>query len=138
MNTEKVIMDQIRCCAKEFVEREYPDEAPYFDIAWEIFKEALNDTKKSGPNRGLTIADLKRPTVRDMKRAPINLGENGTIMAPRVIRAFHILFTMKWRMRPENGESLKQEILQLLSQKKFSPELSMKIVDFFMENRDDW
>jgi len=138
MNTDKVIMDQVKCCAKEFVEREYPDEAPYFDIAWEIFREALQSKKNIGPSRGLTVSDLKRPTIRDLKRPTVILGENGTIMAPRVIRAFHILFTMNGRMKPENSESLKQEMLQLLSQKKFSPELSIKIVDFFMENRDDW
>lgn len=137
MNTDKVIMDQVKGYAKEFVEREYPDEAPYFDIAWEIFKEALQGTKNIGPGRGLTVKDLRRPTVRNSKRPTVKLGENGTIMAPRVIRAFHILLTMTQRVGPENSESLKQEMLQILSQKKFSSELSVKIVDFFIENRVD-
>jgi hypothetical protein len=54
-------------------------------------------------------------------------------MAPLVISAFHILFTMP--VESERYEPRKQELLQQLSQ-KFSLEFSMEIVDFFMEKED--
>jgi len=135
MNTEKDFMNQVRHCAKEFIEREYPDEAPYFDIAWETFKKAIQ-SKNIGRDRGLTIGDLKKPSVRDSNES-FGLGRRSTITAPRVIRAFHILFAMMQRKESKTSENLKQEMLHLLSQENFSSEFSMKIVDFFMEKKSD-
>ena len=132
MNMNKDILDRVKRYAEEFVEREYPDEAPYFDIAWETFEEAIQGSKIG--LKGLTVKDLRGPTVRNLQR--LNLEGDSTIMAPRVIRAFHILFTTVQRMGPDGSENLKQEMVQILSQ-KFSLELSLKIVDFFMENRGE-
>lgn len=132
MNRNTEIMDRVKQYAEEFVEREYPDEAPYFDVAWETFEEAIQGSKIG--LKGLTIKDIRGPTVRNLQR--LKLEGDGTIMAPRVIRAFHILFTTMQRRGPDDSESLKQDMVQILSQ-KFSLEFSMRIVDFFMENRDD-
>lgn len=44
-------MDKIYNLAKEFMEKEYPDEAPYFDIAWEIFEEIMKSDE--GEDLGL-------------------------------------------------------------------------------------
>lgn len=129
MNTDKDIMDQIKRYAEKFMEKEYPDEAPYFPIAWDTFKRVLRDKTDD--------LGLKRPTVRDLEGPSVVLEGDDTIMAPMVIRAFHILFTVAQRMESENPETLKQEMLQLLSQNRFSLEFSMEIVDFFMENRED-
>lgn len=131
MTTENDVMDQVKRYAKEFVERRYLDEVPYFDIAWEIFEEALRARKDEG--RGVTVQELKGPTVRDS--GPRRAGDN-IIMAPKVIRAFHILFTAAQTAESENNENLKQEMLQILLQKKFPLEFSTEIVDFFMENKD--
>jgi hypothetical protein len=139
MYIDNDIIGQVRHCAQEFVKRQYPDEVPYFDIAWETFTRTLQSKKRVAQGRRPTIKDLRGPTIRDVKKSTVRLGRNGTIMAPRVIRAFHILFTMTAQpMEPENGESLRQEMLQLLSQKQFSLEFSTGIVDFFMENREEW
>lgn len=134
MNTNTDILEQIRHYAEEFVEREFPDEAPYFDIAWETFTETLQSTGCIGL-KGLTIKDLRGPTVRDLKRCT-GLEKDSTIMAPRVIRAFHILCNTWQRMELDDSENCKQEMVQILSQ-KFSLDFSLKIVDFFMENSDD-
>ena len=128
MNVDKEIMNQVKLYAQEFVEREYPEEAPYFDIAWETYRKALQDESNTGPRRMLTVRDLKKPTVRLSRSSPI--------MAPRVIRAFHILFTVTDRVESESRKRSKQEMLQFFSQEKFSFEFSMKIVDFFTERRD--
>jgi hypothetical protein len=50
-------LDNVHTYAKRFMEKEYPDEAPYFDIAWEIFEEIVQG------NRNVT-QDLKEPIVR--------------------------------------------------------------------------
>jgi hypothetical protein len=132
------IMDQIRQYAQEFVKRQYPDEVPYFDIAWKTFMRTLQSKPRATHGRRPTIKDLRGPTIRDSKKSTVRFGRNGTIMAPRVIRAFHILFTMTAQpLEPENSESCRQEMLQLLSQETFSPEFSTEIVDFFVENRED-
>lgn len=120
-------MDQVKRYAEEFMEREYPDEAPYFDIAWENFTEALRSNRGDGWG-------LKGPTVRDGKGPPRL--ENDIIMAPMVIRAFHLLFAIKQRMEPKDDEILKQEMVQFLSERKFSLEFSTEIVNFFMENKN--
>ncbi|MGD2249914.1 MAG: hypothetical protein PVF58_16015 [Candidatus Methanofastidiosia archaeon] len=120
MNRYDDTMDQIKQYAEEFMERKYPDEASYFNIAWDSFTEVLQD-------RGDAV-ELKGPALRGIER----LVEDDIVMAPIVIRAFHILFTMI-QMESENSEILRQEMLQLLSQNKFSLEFSMEIVAFFME-----
>ena len=124
MNRYDDVMDQIKCCAEEFMERNYPDEAPYFDIAWDTFTDVLQ-------GRGDAV-ELKGPALRGIIN-PIK-GDD-TVMAPMVIRAFHILFTMP--MESERYEPRKQEMLLVLSQ-EFSLEFSMEIVDFFMEYRDEY
>ena len=134
MNTNTDILAWVRHLAEEFVEREFPDEAPYFGIAWETFAEALQNTNCSGL-KGLDIKDLREPTVRDLKRRTA-LERNSTIKAPQVIRAFHILCTTWQRIELDDSENRKQEMVQMLSQ-KFSLDFSLKIVDFFMENSDD-
>lgn len=114
------VMDQIKEYAEEFMERKYPDEAPYFEIAWDSFTEILQD---KGDGVG-----LKGPALRGVERVI-----EDSVMAPLVISAFHILFTMP--VGSEHYEPRKQELLQQLSQ-KFSLEFSMEIVDFFMEKED--
>ncbi|MGD2248962.1 MAG: hypothetical protein PVF58_11200 [Candidatus Methanofastidiosia archaeon] len=136
MYTDDDIMDQVKHCAQEFVKRRYPDEVPYFDIAWKTFTKALNKSNRMTQGKRPTITDLRGPTLRNSKR-PTILGDE-TIMAPRVIHAFHLLFTMAPTRKPENNESLKQEMLQFLSQKEFSLEFSMEIITFFIENQDNW
>lgn len=121
-------MDQVKHYAEVFMKREYPDEAPFFDIAWNNFIEALRDNKND-------VWMLKGPTVRDA-RGPARPRDD-IIMAPMVIRAFHLLFAMMaQRMEPEDKEILKQEMVQFLLKHKFSLEFSTEIVNFFMENRD--
>ncbi len=134
MKVDRDIMNQVKRCAKEFVEKEYPEEALYFDIAWTTYSKALQGNPSTSSGRILTIKDLRKPTVRDLRKPTVRLGGSSTIMAPRVIRAFHILFTTNQRMESEPNENHKQEMLQLLSQEKFSTEFSTKVVNFFMEN----
>ena len=142
MNIDDDIMDRVKRCAKEFVEKKWPDEAPYFPIAWEAYERALQgDSSMHRPSavrdsRKSVVRNLKGPTVRDSHRFTVRLDDDTIIMGPRVIRAFHILFTMMAeRTESENSETLKQEMLQQLSQGKFSLEFSREIVDFFVENR---
>ncbi len=145
MNTDNGIMDQVKRYAKEFVERQYPDEAPYFSIAWEAYVKAHQSSgnidlrsgrRPTADSRKSALRNLKGPTVRGSRKSALKLDGDNIIMGPMVIRAFHILLTMvKQRTESENSENLKQEMLQLLSQEKFSIEFSMKIVDFYMENR---
>ena len=134
MNIQTDIMDQVKHFAEEFMEKEYPDEAPYFHIAWDNFEKALQNSKIE-PGEEPLVWDLKGPLVRDLE-GPVRLEGDDTIMAPLVIRAFHLLFTMIQGIELEPSENLKQKMLQLLSQKKFSLEFSMEIVDFFVEKRD--
>ncbi len=134
MNIHADIIDQVKDFAEEFMEKEYPDEAPYFHIAWDNFEKALQNSKIE-PGEEPLVWDLKGPLVRDLEE-PVRLEGDDTIMAPTVIRAFHLLFTMVQGIESEPSESLKQEMLQFLSQKKFSLEFSMEIVDFFMEKGD--
>lgn len=143
MNIDDDIMDQVKRCAKEFVEKNCPDEAPYFPIAWEAYERAFQGDNSSmyrrptvRDSRRSAVRNLKGPTVRDLSKSTVRLEEDTIIMGPRVIRAFHILFTMMAeRTESENSENLKQEMLQQLSQGKFSPEFSKEVVDFFVENR---
>jgi hypothetical protein len=128
MSTDKDIMDQVKQLAEEFMGREYPDEAPHFHIAWDSFKEVLQETKNDG-------LGLKGPIVRDFK-SPASMKGEDTVMAPMVIRAFHILFTVMQQIELESSKPIKQEMLQVLSHNKFPLDLSLEIVDFFMESRD--
>lgn len=113
-------MDKVKEYSKKFMEKEYPDEAPYHHIAWEIFQEVM----KKGENANL---DLEPPAVRD---------EGGdTIMAPMVIQAFHtIFFELGEEIESsKDSASLKSLMMEVLSKCKFSPEFSKKIIDFILE-----
>ena len=126
--TNKNIIEHVKSYAEEFMKREYPDEAPYFDIAWGNFTEVLNNKNDDG-------LGFKGPTIRDVE--PPQQMENDSIMAPKVIHAFYILFTMvAKRIDTEVNEALKQEMVQVLSQNKFSLEFSWEIVDFFIERKE--
>lgn len=126
--TNKNIIDHVKSYAEEFMKREYPDEAPYFDIAWDNFTEVLDNKKNDG-------LGFKGPTIRDVE--PPQQMENDSIMAPKVIHAFYILFSvMAKRMETEVDETFKQEMVQVLSQSKFSLEFSWEIVDFFAEHKE--
>lgn len=133
MNTDNDIINQVRLCAKKFVEKEYPSEAPYFDIAWETYMKAFQSNTNTGSDRMLRIKDLRKPTVRDSEEPATEAERSSTIMAPKAIRAFHILLSRAEKMESGSSEKSKQEMLLLLSQKKFPSEFSMKIVDFLME-----
>lgn len=124
MNKYDDVMDQIKYCAEEFMERNYPDEAPYFDVAWDTFTEVLQSREDA--------VELKGPALRGIMD-PIK--GHDTVMGPMVIRAFHILFTMT--IESESHETFKREILNVLSQ-WFSLEFSMEIADFFMEHRNQY
>jgi hypothetical protein len=121
MKIDKVKMDKVYACSKDFMEKKYGDEAPYFDIAWDIFKEVMEKEEETKP-------DLKEPMVR--------FQGDDTIMAPQVIHAFYILY----RELPEEMESLedsgrlRSRMIGILTKCKFSPEFSAGIVDFVMEN----
>lgn len=109
--------------AKKFMQMKFPDEAPYFDIAWEVFEEFA----KRGKDKDL---DLKGPIVR--------LEGDDTIMAPIVIRAFYTLFsTFGKKIESLSDEDFKSSAMETLSENKVSSELSMKIVDFFLETHHD-
>ena len=54
---EPMNMDKVKEHSRKFMERKYTDEAPYFDIAWEIFEEIMKSDEGESP-------DLKRPMVR--------------------------------------------------------------------------
>ncbi len=108
-------MEVLYIYSKKFMEKEYSDEASYFDIAWEIFEEIMKDTVKKP-------LDLKEPTVR--------LEGDDTVMAPVVIRAFYVLFSELGGKILSRDAILKPSIMEVLHRSKFSPELSIKIVDF--------
>ena len=135
MYADTDILDQVKQYAEEFMQRKYPDEAPYFHTAWDRFERVLLDRR----DNGLTVTDarweLEGPSVRDSERFPSHL-EDSSIMAPRVLHAFHIILTRSECMESEN-ENLKTEMLQLLSENRFSLEFSMEIVTFFLEKRNE-
>jgi hypothetical protein len=121
MKMDKLKMDNVYRWSKEFMKEKYSDEAPYFDIAWDIFKEVMEKEEETKP-------DLKEPMVR--------FQGDDTIMAPRVIHAFYTLYSEL----PEEMESLEDpgrlesKMTGILAKSKFSPEFSKEIVDFVMEN----
>ncbi|MGD2250990.1 MAG: hypothetical protein PVF58_21545 [Candidatus Methanofastidiosia archaeon] len=116
-------MDRIRAVAKRFMEKKYPDEAPYFDIAWDIYKQTIKD--------GIDDSrDFKGPVVR--------FEGDDTIMAPAVIGAVSILYN-KFEKEIESGSEipdLKNRMMTLLRGKKFSEEFSKTILDFILENQN--
>ncbi|MBU7024399.1 MAG: hypothetical protein HXS40_09565 [Theionarchaea archaeon] len=137
MKAERKIMNHVRWYALEFLKRQYPDEVPYFDIAWKSFAEAIQSGSQGGAggNKGLTVEDLKRPIVRDGRKLYAMREGDSTIMAPRIIQAFHILFTENERIKSGNNETLKQEILNLLTENRFSFDFSVEITNFFLARR---
>jgi hypothetical protein len=135
MKTEPSTMDHVKLYAHEFMKRHYPDEALSFDIAWETFVQALQ-SGAAAQSRRPAARDLRRPTVRGTESPSARMGQYGVIMAPRVIHAFYLLFTtVDQNTELPNTESLRQEMLELLTQKEFSAEFSVEIINFFMENR---
>lgn len=145
MITTKDVMDQVKYYSREFVGKHYPDEAPYFGIAWEAYEKTLQTSMNGGLGGGLahnarrpTIKDLRGPTVRGSRESVPRLEEDGTLMALKTIRAFHILFAMATQtVESKSSVSSRQEMLQLLLQRKFSLEFSEEIVNFFVEQRDE-
>jgi hypothetical protein len=137
MKAEREIMNHVRWYALEFLKRQYPDEVPYFDIAWKSFTEAMQSGSQGGAGgtKGLTVEDLKRPTVRDGRKLYATTEGDNIIMAPRIIQAFHILFTENERIKSGKNETLKQEILNLLTENRFSFGFSVEITNFFLAKR---
>ncbi len=115
-------LNKVRTYAEEFMKREYPDEAPYFHIAWEIFEEVLQENEDELP-------DLKGPIVRFE-------GED-TIAAPQVIRAFHTIFSKLEKEIESSTGDLRSLVRDLLIENKFSSEFSSKIADFFLK-QEHW
>ena len=114
-------MDKVKEDSKKFMERKYTDEAPYFDIAWEIFEEIMKGEKDED-------LDLKGPIVR--------FEGDDTIMAPMVIRAFYTLYS-EIEKEIESGRdlvNLKPLMMEVLSGNNFSPEFSTKVIDFVVES----
>lgn len=118
-HSEKLIK-KVRTHSEKFMEKEYPDEAPFFHIAWEIFEEVLQDTGKDAP-------DLKGPVVR--------FEGDDTIMAPVVIRAFYTIFLEFEEEIESSSGNVRVLIEELLSKNKFAPEFSARITDFLLEKR---
>lgn len=114
-------MDKVKEYSKKFMERKYPDEAPYFDIAWEIFEEIIKGEKGED-------LDLKGPIVR--------FEGDDTIMAPMVIRAFYTLYYEIGEEIESGGDpmNLKPLMMEVLTRNNFSPEFSKKIIDFVEES----
>lgn len=133
MNTEPCIMDHVKQYACEFMKRYYPDEAQTFDIAWETFTQALQSGAVARGKRP-AARDLRGPTVRGLQGPPARVGKHDVIVAPGVIHAFYLLFTMVNQKEHRGTQNLRQEMLDLLVQREVSTELSMEIIDFFMEN----
>lgn len=113
-------IDVLYTYAKKFMQNEFPDEAPYFDIAWDVFKDIL----KKGKDKDL---DLNGPIVR--------FEGDDTIMAPKVIQAFYMLFDLEEKTESFNKEEFISLAMKDLSKYKFSPEIQVKIVDSFLETR---
>jgi hypothetical protein len=109
--------DEICRISREYMKKKYPEEAPYFDIAWEIFEEFVQKT-------GSRDLDLKGPIVR--------FGGEDAIMAPSVIHGFYILYSeMGEEMEaPDDVGSIRQKMLDTLTSHKFSPQFSTDLVDF--------
>ncbi len=112
-------LDKVYSYAKTFMEKEYPDEALYFDIAWEIFEEIVQGERCKN-------LDLKGPIVR--------FEGDDTIMAPVAIRAFYTLYSeLGDKIESSDDVTLRSSVMEVLSQKKFSPEFITKIVDFILK-----
>ncbi|MBU6998183.1 MAG: hypothetical protein HXS41_12885 [Theionarchaea archaeon] len=111
--------DEIYRSSKEYMKKKYPEEALYFDIAWEIFEEFVEKTESPD-------LDLKGPIVR--------FGGKDSIMAPSVIHAFYIIFLEMGETidSPDDDGSLGREMKRILASHKFAPQFATEIVDFFL------
>ncbi|MBU7023385.1 MAG: hypothetical protein HXS40_04390 [Theionarchaea archaeon] len=135
MNTEEDIVDKVRQYAEEFIEKGYPEEVPYLHRTWETFVEVLRERKNADHVAKNVWWDLEGPSIRDAGSSS-HLEPKG-LMAPRVVRAFYILFTgMTHLIDMESNKDLQEGMLKLLSKNDFPLEFSMEIVDFFMDRRD--
>lgn len=120
-------LDKVRVYSREFMKTEYPDEASYFHIAWEIFEGVLQDDVES-------TVSLRGPIVRSVQR----LEEDEAVMAPQVIRAFSILFSeLGDEIHLADAARLRSLMMDLLFENQFSSEFSMKVVDFVLKKRND-
>ncbi|MBU7014720.1 MAG: hypothetical protein HXS52_00950 [Theionarchaea archaeon] len=136
MNTKEDIVDKVRQYAEEFIEREYPEEVPYLHIIWETFMEAIGERKNVAHAARNAVWDFEGPSVRDAGKPSTHQGNRG-VMAPKVVRAFYVLFTGMTRMvDSESNKGLEEKMLKLLSENEFPLEFSMEIVDFLMDKRD--
>ena len=118
-------LDKVRLYSGEFMKTEYPDEASYFHIAWEIFEGVLQDEAER-------TLSLKGPIVRSVAR----FEEDETVMAPQVIRAFSILFSeLGDEINTADAVQLRSLMMDLLFENRFSSEFSMKVVDFVLKKR---
>jgi hypothetical protein len=134
MNTREDIVDKVRQYSEEFIEREYPEEVPYLHSIWETFAEVLRERKNADHVAKNVWWDLEGPSIRDTGSSHL---ETKGLMAPKVVRAFYILFTgMTHRIDTESSKDLQEGMLKLLSKNEFPLEFSMEIVDFFMDRRD--
>lgn len=115
-------LDKVKDISYRFMEKEYPHEAPYFHLAWEIFQGFLTGEPDS-------IVNLKPPQVR--------LNGDSTVMAPRVIQAYYILFlTYGEEIHAlEESEEIRSMLMNILSEKGISSSISEKIIDFLFESR---
>lgn len=135
MNTKEDIVDKVRQYAEEFIEREYPEEVPYLHSIWEAFAEVLRGRKNADPVAKNIWWDLEGPSVRDAGGS--SRLETKGVMAPKVVRAFYVLFTGMTHMADtESNKDLQEGMLKLLSKNEFPLEFSMEIIDFFMDRRD--
>ncbi len=117
-------MEKVKECSKRFMEKEYADEASYFDIAWEVYQEVRE--KEENANQS-----FEPPVVR--------LEGDDTIMAPMVIKAFHFLYSKLGEEieSSENTANLRSSMMKILSENNFSREFSTKVIDFLLENADE-
>jgi hypothetical protein len=115
-------LEEVKNISYHFMEKEYPHEAPYFHIAWDIFQ----DFQTTAPD---SIVNLKRPMVR--------LNGDSTVMAPRVIQAYYILFLTYGENihAMKESEEIGSAMVAVLSKKGISSQFSEKIVDFLFESR---
>lgn len=115
-------LEDVKQISLRFMEEHYPHEAPYFHIAWDIFEE-LDSTESD------SIMNFKGPRVR--------LNGNGTVMAPRIIRAYYILFKTYGEdiYTLENTHTTRSAMSRILTEKEFTLHFSERIIEFFFIER---
>jgi hypothetical protein len=115
-------LEAIKTISYRFMKEEYPHEAPYFPIAWDIFSEFETTGSQS-------IMNFKGPRVR--------LNGESSVMAPRILRAYYILFfTYEEDIYTVNDdETTRSSMVHLLSEKEFTNQFSEKIIDFLFKER---